>query len=174
MFKNVKAYKNTNINWAKSQAQIMQLLETREIKETRFTNISYETAIKAGLEMVDDTSAIMLEFFKPTQLSDGVGGTIPVRIIIPNVPNEERKKNQAYRIFYWYLKTKFEVIDTGLIEFEQEFMPHIALGKGRGAGTMWRAFKEKMLPRIISGEASDIKMLEESKDKKPPLSNAGN
>ena len=165
MFDNVKAYQNTSINWARSQAQIMQLLEEREIRETRFTNISYETAIKAGLEMVEDTTAIMLEFFKPIQLSDGVGGTIPVRIIIPNVPIDERKKNQAYRIFFWYLKTKFEAIDTGLIEFEKEFMPHIALGKGSGAGTMWAAFKAKMLPRIISGEASDIKMLEDPKKK---------
>ena len=45
-------------------------------------------------------------------------------------------------------------------------MPHIALGKGSGAGTIWAAFKAKMLPRIISGEASDIKMLEDPKDKK--------
>ncbi len=166
MFDNVKAYQSTSINWAKSQAQIMKLLEAQEIKETRFTNISYETALRAGLEMAEDTSAIMLEFFKPTQLSDGVAGTIPIRIIIPNIPDEERKKNQAYRIFFWYLKTKFEVIDTGLIEFEQEFMPHIALGKGSGAGTIWKAFKQKMLPKIISGEVSDIKMLGEPEDKK--------
>lgn len=165
MFENVKAYQNTNINWVRSQADLMKLLEAREIRETRFTNISYETALRAGLEMIEDTSAIMLEFFKPTELSDGVGGTIPVRIIIPNIPNDERKKNQAYRIFFWYLKTKFEAIDTGLIEFEQEFMPHIALGKGGGVGTMWRAFKEKMLPQIISGKASDIRMLEGPKDK---------
>ena len=165
MFENVKAYQSTGINWSKSQAQLMKLLEMRDIKETRFTNIFYDTALRAGLEMKEDTCAIMLEFFKPTQLVNGVGGTIPIRIIIPNVPNEERKKNQAYRIFYWYLKTKFEAIDTGLIEFEQEFMPHIALGKGGGVGTMWQVFKEKMLPKIISGEASDIKMLEESKNK---------
>ena len=163
MFDNIKAYQNTNINWTRSQAEIMKLLEGKEIRETRFTNISYETAQKAGLEMQENTTAIMLEFFKPTQISDRVGGTIPVRIIIPNIPDEDRKKNQAYRIFFWYLKTKFEAIETGLIEFEQEFMPHIALGKGSGAGTIWRTFKEKMLPKIISGEVSDIGLLEAPK-----------
>jgi len=160
MFENVKEYKNTGVNWAKSQAQIMQLLESRDIEETRFTNLSYETMKRAGLGMLDGTSAIMLEFFRPTELSDGVAGTIPIRIIIPNIPANEQKKNQAYRVLYWYLKSKFVGVETGLFEFEQEFMAHIALGKGHGIGTMWQAFKTKMLPKIISGESSDIKMLE--------------
>ena len=159
MFTNVKAYQSTNIDWMKSQSAIMKLLDMRGIRETRFTNISWETAQRAGFEMGEDTSAIMLEFFKPIQLADGVGGTIPIRIIIPNIPIDERKKRQAYRIFYWYLKTKFEAIDTGLIEFEQEFMPHIALGKGSGSGNMWQKFKEKMLPQIVSGKISDINLL---------------
>lgn len=115
--------------------------------------------------MQEDTCAIMLEFFKPIQLADGVGGTVPIRIIIPNIPADEKRKNQAYRIFYWYLKTKFEAIDTGLIEFEQEFMPHIAIGKGNPMSNMWQAFKEKMLPRIMSGESADVNLLEPPKNK---------
>ena len=141
----------------------MKLLKSRDIKETRFTTINYKTALKAGFEMQEETTAIMLEFFKPINLSDGVGGTIPIRIIIPNIPDEERRKRQAYRIFFWYLKTKFEAIDTGLIEFEHEFMPHIAIGKGGKMSNMWQQFKSTMLPRIISGEVSDIKMLEPPK-----------
>lgn len=163
MLENVSSYKNTSVNWLKSQGQIMKLLEDRGIKETRFTNISFETATRAGFQMKKDTSAIMLEFFKPIQLADGLGGTIPIRIVIPNIPQDDRLKNQAYRIFYWYLKTKFEAVDTGLIEFEQEFMPHIALGKGSGVGNVWQAFKEKILPRITSGEDADINLLPEPK-----------
>ena len=165
MFSNVTAYKNTGIDWVRSQSEIMKLLEIRGIKETRFTTISWETAQRAGFNMEEGTTAIMLEFFKPISLGDGVGGTIPIRIIIPNIPEEDRRKRQAYRIFYWYLKTKFEAIDTGLIEFEQEFMPHIALGKGGKMSNMWQQFKETMLPRIMSGEVSDIKMLEPPKNK---------
>lgn len=160
MLENVSSYKNTSVNWLKSQGQIMKLLEDRGIEETRFTNISYKTALRAGLKMQKGTSAIMLEFFKPTEIANGVGGAIPIRIVIPNIPSEDdKKRNQAYRIFYWYLKTKFEAVDTGLIEFEQEFMPHIALGKGGGIGNVWQAFKEKMLPRIVSGEQADIDLL---------------
>lgn len=159
MLENISSYKNTSVNWVRSQGQIMKLLEERDIVETRFTNISHKTATRAGLQMQEDTNAIMLEFLKPTAIADGVSGSIPIRIIIPNIPEDEKKRNQAYRIFYWYLKTKFEAVDTGLIEFEQEFMPHIALGKGDGIGTVYRAFKEKILPKIISGEEADINLL---------------
>ena len=165
MFTNVKSYKSTGINWTKSQGEIMRLLENKGIKETRFTNISYETALRARLQMQEDTGAIMLEFFKPTELADGLGGTIPIKIIIPNVPNDEKRKNQAYRIFFWYLKTKFEAVETGLIEFEQEFMPHIAIGKGGGLGNVWQAFKEKMLLQIVSGETTSINLLEPPKER---------
>ena len=130
MITSVSSYKNTSVNYLKSQAQIMKLLEDRDIKDTRFTNISSESMKRTGLEMVEGTSAIMLEFFKPIQVASGVGGTIPIRIVIPNISENDQERNQAYRIFFWYLKTKFEAVDTGLIEFEQEFMPHIAIGKG--------------------------------------------
>lgn len=163
MLKNVKNYKNTSIDWTKSQGEIIKLLEARGINETRFTNISYDTAIRAGIEMEDDTCAIMLEFFKPITLDGGASGVLPVKMIIPNIPNNEKLKNQAYRIFWHYLKNKFIGIDSGLIEFEQEFMPHIALGSGGGIGNLWYAFKNKMLPKIISGESTDINLLESPK-----------
>ena len=160
MLENIKNYKNTSIDWTKSQGEIIKLLEKRGINETRFTNLSYETMKNSGVNMKKDTCAIMLEFMKPIQLEGGVGGILPIKIIIPNIPNNEKLKKQAYRIFWHYLKNKFIGIDAGLIEFEQEFMPHIALGKGSGVSTMWQAFKNKMLPQIISGEKSDIKLLE--------------
>jgi len=165
MLKDVKNFKNTTIDWGRTQGDIIKLLEIRGIKETRFTNISYETATRAGILMEEDTGAIMLEFMKPITLDGGVGGILPIKIIIPNIPNDEKLRKQAYRIFWHYLKNKFIGIDSGLIEFEQEFMPHIAIGKGGGAGTMWQAFKQKMLPKIISGENSNINLLESPKDK---------
>jgi hypothetical protein len=163
MLKDVKNFKNTTIDWGRSQGDIIKLLEERGIKETRFTNIGYDTAIRAGIEMEKNSSAIMLEFMKPITLSGGTGGILPVKMIIPNIPNDEKLRKQAYRIFWHYLKNKFIGIDSGLIEFEQEFMPHIALGKSGGIGNMWTAFKKNMLPQIISGQKSDINLLEEPK-----------
>ena len=165
MLKTLKAYKNTSVHWSRSQAEIQKLLEKYGIGETRFTTLSYETLAKAGFETEKDSIALMIEFFKTTKLATGVGGKVPIKIIIPNIPNDDRYKNQAYRIILWYLKTKFEAVETGLIEFEQEFLAHIALGKGQGVGTMWQAFKEKIFPAIASGQHADISMLEAPKDK---------
>lgn len=159
MLKDIKNYKNTSIDWTRSQGEIIKLLEERGISETRFTNLSFRTMKKAGINMGEDTCAVMLEFMKPIELDGGIRGILPIKIIIPNIPNDEKLKKQAYRIFWHYLKNKFIGIDAGLIEFEQEFMPHIAIGKGSGVGTMWQEFKNKMLPQIISGEKSDIKLL---------------
>lgn len=164
--KSFNAYKNTTIHWGKSQAEIMKLLEKYEIRETRFTNLEYKTMQNAGLEMEEGTFAIMLEFFKSTQLSDGLGGRVPIKIIIPNIPEDEKSKNQAFRIFFWYLKTKFEAVDSGLVEFEEEFMPHIALGKGNPLGNMYQSFKKTILPKIIGGQSADIKMIEPPKKEK--------
>lgn len=163
MLKDVKNFKNTTIDWGRTQGDIIKLLELRGIKETRFTNIGYQTAINAGIVMEKNSSAIMLEFMKPIALDGGVAGVLPVRIIIPNIPNDEKLKKQAYRIFWHYLKNKFIGIDSGLIEFEQEFMPHIALGKSNGIGNVWNTFKQKMLPSIISGKNADIHLLEPPK-----------
>jgi len=163
MIKDLKAYKNTQVHWGKSQTEIIKLLEKYDIKETRFTNLGYKTMKKHGMVMEEDTCALMIEFFKQVEVSSGVGGTVPIRIIIPSIPEEEQYKNQAYRIIYWYLKNKFESVATGLIEFEQEFMPHIALGKGQGIGNVWNLFKDKVLPSIMSGKSADIALLEEPK-----------
>ena len=165
MLKTVKSYKNTGVHWSRSQSEIQKLLEKYGISETRFTTLNYETLAKAGFDTEKDSIALMIEFFKITKLANGVGGKVPIKIIIPNIPNDEKYKNQAYRIILWYLKTKFEAVETGLIEFEQEFMAHISLGKGGGVGTMWQIFKDKMLPAIMSGEKSDITMLEAPKKK---------
>lgn len=160
MLKDVKNFKNTSIDWGRTQGDIIKLLEERGIRETRFTNIGYETATRAGLIMEKNCCAIMLEFMKPITLDGGNSGILPVKMIIPNIPIDEKLKKQAYRIFWHYLKNKFIGIDSGLIEFEQEFMPHIALGKGNMMGNIWQVFKKNMLPAIISGEKSDIKLLE--------------
>ena len=158
MKKSFKAYANTVVNWGQSQANIMKLLGNYGIDEIRFTTLNAKTMNQSGFKMEDDTFAIVLEFFKTTQLSDGLGGKIPIKIIIPNISDDEKQKNQAFRIFYWYLKTKFEAIDSGLVEFEEEFMPHIAIGKG-GLSNMYQVFKNKMLPQIVSGKSADIKMI---------------
>ena len=110
--------------------------------------------------MEEDTNAIMLEFIKILTSKDGITGKVPIQVVIPSIPNDEKSKNQAYRVFLWYLKTKFEAIETGLVEFEQEFMPHIAIGNHSGFRSIYQAFKHTILPKIMRGEDTNIHLLE--------------
>lgn len=157
----LKSYKNTTVNWGRSQIQIQELLEKRQAKDVRFTNISHETAEQGGLIMERNTSAIMVEFFKLRNLDGGVAGKVPVRIIIPNVPVEnERVRNQMYRLLFWYLKNKFDAVDTGLVDFEQEFLPHLMIKDKSGfVGTVWQALKKPYEAMIGSGETDLLNAL---------------
>lgn len=164
MLENVKAYKTTSVNWSRSQAELMRLLETRGAKDIRFTNVSWESAERGGLVMKRGTFAVMIEFFRMATLEGGTSGKIPVRIIVPNVPEDERYRNQAYRLLYWYLKSKFEAVETGLVDFEQEFLPHLIIKDKSGfVGTVWQMFKKPYEAMIGSGETDLLQALPEPK-----------
>ena len=164
---NVSAYRNTTVNWSKSQSQLMVYLETQGCKDVRFASISWETAEQRGLVMEKDTHAIMIEFFRLTTLEGGVSGKIPVRVLIPNIPDDERRRNQAYRLLFWYLKSKFEAVETGLVDFEQEFLPHLMIKDRSGfVGRVWDMLKKPYENMIKSGETDLYQALPEPKGDK--------
>ncbi len=153
---NVSSYKNTSVNWARTQAQLMEYLELKECRDVRFSTISWDSAEKGGLVMEKDTHAIMIEFFRLTQLESGTAGKIPVRVLIPNVPDDERRRNQAYRLLFWYLKSKFEAVETGLVDFEQEFLPHLMIRDKSGfVGRVWDMLK-KPYEAMLEGKETDL------------------
>ena|SRR6266404_3127063 len=156
----LKSYKGTDVHWGRSQAQIVGMLNSRGIEDVQFTNISHDTAAKNGLEMREGTVAIVLVFQKQEVMPDGVSGNIPVRIVIPNVNTDGRALNQYYRVLYWYLKSKFEAIDTGLVEFAEEFMPHLQIaGKNGGIRRLWDTFRGNYYKSISSGEQGNSNLL---------------
>lgn len=165
MKERLENYRNTTVNWGKSQADIMKLLNSRGIADIQFTSVSHETASRGGLEMEPNTYAIVLMFQKDERIGDGVSGKIPVRIILPNIRQDDPKAlNQFYRVLFWYLKTKFEAIDTGLVEFAEEFMPHLQIqGKQGFVGRLWDQFKQNYYRALETGEQGNANLL-------PPVS----
>ncbi len=159
-------YRNTTVNWGKSQGDIMKMLQSRGINDIQFTNVGYDTALNAGLKMEPNTFAIMLLFQKEEKISNGVSGKIPVRIIIPSIAqDDQRALNQYYRVLYWYLKTKFEAVDTGLVEFAEEFMAHLQIrGKEGFVSNLWSQFKQGYYRAIQSGEQGNANLLPPMKD----------
>ena len=58
----------------------------------------------------------------------------------PNDQRKSREKEQRRiaRVLFWHIKSKLEIVESGAITFEQEFMPHLTLGRGR---TVYDEFK---------------------------------
>lgn len=157
--KNLKSYKDTPVSWTVTQGQIVKMLSDRKIFDVQFTNVSAATAERSGLKMQANTIAIMLVFQKEEQMPSGVSGMIPVRVIVPGVPTDNRSLNQHYRMLYWYLKTKFEAIDTGLVEFAEEFMAHLQIANRGTFGRLWDKFRGGYYKAIETGQMPDANLL---------------
>ena len=146
--KKLKSYKSTAVNWAKSQAQIGKLLDAVGISDVRFT-------------FMQSQQSLICEFNYPDKVDDKTMN-IGVRIIIriPDHKDPEQAKNQIHRALYYYLKSKFEALDFGLIEFMQEFMPHLIVFDKKGhTQTMYQMIAPQYQQGLISGTQKDIKLL---------------
>ena len=148
----VKAYKHTAVSWGKSQAQITKLLTLQGIQDVRFT-------------FLQSQYSLICEFNYPTKIEDK-DVNVGIRIILPipkseNGKEDERAKNQIHRALFYYLKTKFEALNFGLVEFMQEFMPHILIKELSGRQrTLYQIISPQYKEGLITQQQGEIKMLE--------------
>jgi hypothetical protein len=143
----MKAYKNTKVNWAKSQALIGKLLDSRGIKDVRFTFLQTQFQL-------------ICEFNYPVVI-EKKDAIIGIRILIPIKDESEQGKNQIHRALFYYLKSKFEALDFGLVEFIQEFMAHIiVVDKSGTSKTAYQVFSPQYNRSLIEGKQGEIKMIE--------------
>jgi hypothetical protein len=129
------AYKTTKVEWMKSQCETTKLLEKYGIRDCRFTYMGSE-------------NLLVLEFVKREKL-DGVDSPIAVRLVVPGVTDKNR--NQMYRAVYYYLKSKFEALAFGFIEFAQEFFPHLVLSDGRRTATVYEIMGPQYKEQVLTG-----------------------
>lgn len=143
----VKAYKHTSVNWGKSQAQITKLLEQQGIQDVRFTFLQTQ-------------NSLICEFNYPTKI-DGKDVSVGVRILLPIPKDDEKAKDQIHRALFYYLKTKFEALNFGLVEFIQEFMPHLVVFNKQGESkTLYQIIQPQYQKGLVTGQQGEIKMLE--------------
>jgi hypothetical protein len=143
-----RAYKTTQVNWAKTQAQIYKILGELGIYEIRFTNMKNKFALEFLVQLVEGE--------KPRA----------VRVIVPiaysgdNDKEREKELNIVHRILFNHLKAKFVAVQSGLTEFEQEFMAHLLITDKQGNS---RTVGEMILPEykksIEEGKGKDFKLL---------------
>lgn len=135
------AYEDTSVAAEKSKGQIEKLLKKFNVRAIRFT--SYP-------------SYALLEFVREA----GDKEFVPYRLTVKpkvrdwarNTSSElDRAERQVWRVVYWWLKSKLEAIEFGLVEFEQDFLPYILLTDSQGkTDTVDHIFFERLAGRISS------------------------
>lgn len=135
------AYEETRVSVPQTQAYIQNLLKKFNVKATRFTSYpSYAT----------------LEFAREIGKDQLVGYRINVKPKVressSNASRElDRAERQVWRVVYWWLKSKLEAIEFGLVEFEQDFLPYMLLRDDQGhSDTVSKLFFERLVGRISS------------------------
>ena len=147
MQRTMRAYKQTKVNWGKSQAQITKLLEGQDVKDVRFT-------------FLQSQNQLICEFNYPVVI-EKKDVNVGVRIVLPIPSGDEQARNRIHRALFYYLKTKFEALDFGLVEFIQEFMPHLIIFDKHGnSKTAFQVFNPQYTKGLLTGQQSEIKMIE--------------
>lgn len=126
-----KAYKNTKVEYVKSQIQINKLLAQNGILNFQHTMLDNSFDIKFLKELTVDGKKIK----------------VGVKVNVPEV--EEKNKNQLYRALFHYLKAKFESLTFGFVEeyneaFVKEFMPYLITDKEG------RTIADLILPKLTN------------------------
>lgn len=155
-----KPYAGTDVSVGKSQGQIDDLLTTRGIRDIRWTSTATLKVVEfhhivhgEKIGNCSGTTSRACEVTGKTHASyvnhirRAVRAVLGVRIVL-NWSIDEREQRRLMRLLFWMLKSKFEIIDAGLVVFEEEFMPHLTLGQGR---RMWDAFAPELNRRIDLG-----------------------
>ncbi len=111
-----KAYKNTKVDYVRSQIAISKLLNNNGVQDIQHS--AFQDKIK-------------ILFIKELKIEEKMM-KVGIKIDIPEV--EEKNKNQLYRALFYYLKAKFESLTFGFVEeyneaFVKEFMPYLITDK---------------------------------------------
>lgn len=146
--KKLNSYKNTAVNWAKSQAQIGKILDQVGVRDVRFT-------------FMQSQQSIICEFNYPSEL-EGKQVTIGVRIVtkLKESKNEEQEKNRVHRILFNKLKSRFLEIQEDTEEFVKVFMADLVVFDKKGnSSTMAQLVLPQYNKGLITGEQKEIMMI---------------
>ena len=142
-----KSYRNTTVNWGKTQAQITKLLAEQGIQDVRFT-------------FLQSQNQLFCEFNYPT-IVEKKDVSVGIRIIWNVFGEDEHEKNRSHRALYHYLKAKFSALNEGAVEVIKEFMPHIVVFDKSGISkTLYEIILPQYQKGLLTGEQGNIKMLE--------------
>lgn len=148
----MSAYKTTKVNYMRTQAQIAELLSNIGISDHRFT-------------FLNSQKQLILEFVKKEMINNEEQ-PISVKIVIPNI--DEGNRNQLHRALFYYLKSKFESLEFGFLEFVQEFLPHLVFNNQ----TVYEMMKPQLQLAYQTGSIHDFNLIPDKTKKLENLKEA--
>lgn len=153
------AYEDTSVPVSRSLGEIEERLGRHGISDLRWTRAS---------------AALMLEFNLPLRTPKGhevvrdrrggnprrvptyeVRAVVGIRIQAP-WSDDEKDKRRVARVLAWYVKSKLEVVEAGVLAPEEVFLPHVMIGDGR---RIWDAVRPELEEAIKQGRDLTIDML---------------
>lgn len=150
--------KDTSVSVAKSSTEIKELLQ--RYGASKFAQFEEEGMAKIAFEA--NERRIMFELplpsrdaFKVIKVNTGYGHTR-----VKELPPEKQMKaweqacRQKWRALALVIKAKLEAVESGISEFEDEFLSNIVLPNGKTVGKMIRpqladAFLLKKMPPLL-------------------------
>lgn len=138
-------YQDTDVAVERSQSQISALLKSHGVEAFRYATFPSYATIEFARRVKKDSALL--------------GYKITIKPKLGNYSNHpvtaaDRAEKQAWRVCYFWLKSKFEALDFGLAEFEREFMPYMLLDMGDHQEDVATVFFQSMGGRL-EGNAND-------------------
>lgn len=122
MASKLRSYRDTSVSVNQSRDAIEKLLQKVGAVGFRWSSIvGKEDTLEAGLRWS--------------------GKDVAFRLTVRYT--EERNQRQQMRALYWYLKSKVEAIQFGLVDVQEEFFPYLITAAG---GTVFEEMQKGQLP----------------------------
>jgi hypothetical protein len=127
-------YSNTTIPPERSKADIEKLLKEHGITDMQWTNYKGDTTLRFLWQVTVKgvQKEIMFQFTPPRiEAQKRIWSQSDQRTIKATVQLEAT----SYRLMWWYLKAKLEVVQYGLESLEKEFLSHAVVSLPNGKVT---------------------------------------
>lgn len=148
MASKLTSYKQTTVNFLKSQQYISKLLLKHGIEDLQFT----QTRKKIG--------------FKFLYPQDNIKMGVLLTLNLPETTDKKKQEqitNQYWRALYYYLKSKLEAVEFGIREFIEEFFADLIIKQLPGGQDL--TIRDSVIPQlqdaIKHNKQPDIKLLTE-------------
>lgn len=145
-------YTTTDVPVSKSQGAIEELLRRRGAVATRVTHLIAEGAtIEFVMKIDGQPRAYRIRVKRPEKqvkalLRSQYGGTRKV-----SEAAWDRLDRATWRAAYWYIKSRFEAVEFGLVDTEEAFLSNLVLGTGTQSSTVAEMVKARMIGLSAGG-----------------------